>query len=67
MPETATKIEFVLQHLNGDNWREASPPNEKLQPVVDSALTIRQSSPVTKQRIVRRVIEVTDEILITEI
>lgn len=66
MPEITTKIEFVLQHLNDEVWREATIPNDALKPVVDYAIAIRRSSPLTKQRIIRRVTEVTDEVLINE-
>lgn len=62
-----TKIEFVLQHKNGDNWIDVTPPDKNLQPVVDFALVIRDTSPATEQRIVRRVTEILDEVFITEI
>lgn len=40
---------------------------ETLQPVIDLGLDFRKNTPEIKQRIIRRVTEITDEVLITEI
>ena len=62
-----TKVEFILQYLNGTHWIQASLPNRDLQPVIDLGLDFRKNTPEIKQRIIRRVTEITDEVLITEI
>ena len=60
-------IEYILQHQIGKEWTDAALGASDLKTAVDLGLQIRQNSPKTKQRIVKRTTIVTDEALITEI